>query len=215
MEKTNFQYIQDTQTLIGNRTRELLDVETGEKITVNQITKRVYGSKNFWKCYLMDFLTILGIVDSKQLDVLIYIIENTHPATNIFLGTYERIMNNTGVSRPTVAKIMKKLQQANFIQKIQNGAWCVNPQILVKGGDFKQQILLSYYQDTGTDKPKQSGKLAVRCDCPGTGTVYSGRWSMHGNRMLSEGICHATRAENGHFGAIHRSKSMILTFCGY
>lgn len=29
----------------------------------------------------MDFLTILGIVDSKQLDVLIYIIENTHPAT--------------------------------------------------------------------------------------------------------------------------------------
>jgi hypothetical protein len=31
MEKTNFQYIQDTQTLIGNRTRELLDVETGEK----------------------------------------------------------------------------------------------------------------------------------------------------------------------------------------
>lgn len=71
MEKTNFQYIQDTQTLIGNRTRELLDVETGEKITVNQITKRVYGSKNFWKCYLMDFLTILGIVDSKQLDVLI------------------------------------------------------------------------------------------------------------------------------------------------
>lgn len=158
MEKTNFQYIQDTQTLIGNRTRELLDVETGEKITVNQITKRVYGSKNFWKCYLMDFLTILGIVDSKQLDVLIYIIENTHPATNIFLGTYERIMTNTGVSRPTVAKIMKKLQQANFIQKMQNGAWCVNPQILVKGGDFKQQILLSYYQDTGTDKPKQSGK---------------------------------------------------------
>lgn len=58
MEKTNFQYIQDTQTLIGNRTRELLDVETGEKITVNQITKRVYGSKNFWKCYLMDFLTL-------------------------------------------------------------------------------------------------------------------------------------------------------------
>lgn len=31
MEKTNFQYIQDTQTLIGNRTRELLDVETGRK----------------------------------------------------------------------------------------------------------------------------------------------------------------------------------------
>ena len=66
MTDANLEYIQDTQTLVGSRKRELIDVQTGEQIFVDQITKRVYGSKNFWKCYLMDFLTVLGIIDSKQ-----------------------------------------------------------------------------------------------------------------------------------------------------
>lgn len=140
------QYVSDTQTLIGQKKRELLDTQTGELIHVDQITKRTYGTKNFWKCYLMDFLTVLGIIDSKQLDIFIYIVENTNQANNIFLGTYDKIAKDVGVSRPTIAKIMKKLQENNFIKKIQAGAWLVNPNILMKGNDTKRQILLSYYQ---------------------------------------------------------------------
>jgi len=146
MADKHLEYIQDTQTLVGSRKRELLDVQTGEQIFVDQITKRVYGSKNFWKCYLMDFLTVLGIIDSKQLDVFIFIVENTNQSTNTFLGTYDHIAKQVGVSRPTIAKIMKKLQENNFIRKIQNGAWLVNPNILMKGNDTKRQILLSYYE---------------------------------------------------------------------
>lgn len=41
---------------------------------------------------------------------------------------------------------MKKLQANNFIKKVQNGVWLVNPNILMKGNDNKRQILLSYYQ---------------------------------------------------------------------
>ena len=146
MADKHLEYIQDTQTLVGNRKRELVDVQTGEQIFVDQITKRVYGSKNFWKCYLMDFLTVLGIMDSKQVDVFIFIVENTNQANNTFLGTYKHISKEVGVSEPTIAKIMKKLQENNFIKKIQNGAWLVNPNILMKGNDTKRQILLSYYE---------------------------------------------------------------------
>ena len=147
------QYIESTQTLIGHKPRELMDIETGEKILVDQITKRVYGSKRFWKVYLMDFLTVLGIVDSKQLDIFIYIVENTDPNKNIFLGTYQKIAKDTGVSEPTIAKLMKKLQNNHFIKRIQNGAWFVNPNILMKGDDRKRQILLSYYEsDEPVDK---------------------------------------------------------------
>ncbi len=146
MADKHFEYIQETQTLVGSRKRELLDVQTGEQVFVDQITKRVYGSKNFWKCYLMDFLTVLGIIDSKQLDVFIFIAENTNQSNNIFLGTYDHIAKQVGVSRPTIAKIMKKLQENNFIKKLQNGAWLVNPNILMKGNDHKRQILLSYYE---------------------------------------------------------------------
>ena len=124
----------------------MIDVQTGEQIFVDQITKRVYGSKNFWKCYLMDFLTVLGIIDSKQIDVFIFIVENTNQGNNTFIGTYKHISKEVGVSEPTIAKIMKKLQVNNFIKKVQNGVWLVNPNILMKGNDTKRQILLSYYE---------------------------------------------------------------------
>ena len=41
---------------------------------------------------------------------------------------------------------MKKLQENNFIKKVQNGVWLVNPNVLMKGTDTKRQILLSYYE---------------------------------------------------------------------
>ena len=142
----SLEYISQTQTLVGQKKRELVDRETGEVIWVDQITKRTYGTKNFWKCYLMDFLTVLGIIDSKQLDVFIFIVENTQQANNTFIGTYKHIAKSVGVSEPTISKIMKKLQENNFIKKVQNGVWLVNTNILMKGNDTKRQILLSYYE---------------------------------------------------------------------
>ena len=142
----SMEYISQTQTLVGQKKRELVDTATGEVIWVDQITKRTYGTKNFWKCYLMDFLTVLGIIDSKQLDIFIYIVENTQQANNTFIGTYKKISKDTGCSSRTIATIMKKLQENNFIKKVQNGVWLVNPNILMKGNDTKRQILLSYYE---------------------------------------------------------------------
>lgn len=146
----SLQYNADTQTLVGERKRQIMDMETGEVMLVDQITKRRYGTKNFWKCYLMDFLTILGIIDSRQVDVFVYIAENTSPSTNTFIGTYRKIAADVGCSTRTVTTIMKKLQENNFIKKIQNGVWLVNPNILMKGSDHKRQILLSYYE---SDEP--------------------------------------------------------------
>lgn len=149
-DDTSLEYISQTQTLIGQKKRNLIDQDTGELVTVDQITKRVYGTKNFWKCYLMDFLTVLGIIDNKQLDVFVYIAENTNSSTNLFIGTYRKISNDLHCSLDTVSKIMKKLQNVNFIKKVQNGVWFVNPNILMKGNDHKRQILLSYYE---SDEP--------------------------------------------------------------
>lgn len=95
----------------------------------------------------MDFLTVLGIIDNKQLDVFIYIAENTNQSNNIFIGTYRSVSEDVGVAYGTVATIMKKLQENNFIKKKQNGVYIVNPNIMMKGNDTKRQILLSYYEE--------------------------------------------------------------------
>ena len=164
--KRELDYIESTQTLIGTKKRELVDTETGEQILVDQVTKRVYGSKSFWKVYLMDFLTILGIIDSKQLDVFIYLVENTNQANNTFMGTYDEISKECNVSRPTIAKIMKKLQDKGFIKKKYQSVWIVNPNILMKGNDHKRQILLSYYREDREDSESLEVNRTVREPIP-------------------------------------------------
>ena len=146
------EYIEKTETLIGTRRKELIDKETGEIIEVDQITKKVYGQKNFWKLYLGDFLPVLGIVESKQVDILIYILENTQPSTNMFVGTYKTIQKNTHTSETTIDKVMKKLQKQQFLKKIQNGLWQVSPNIIMKGNENKKQLLLSYFRTDESNK---------------------------------------------------------------
>ncbi|WP_410981540.1 replication/maintenance protein RepL, partial [Bacillus pacificus] len=90
---------------------------------------------------------------NKQLDIFIYIAENTNQSNNLFIGTYKQISKDVGVSEPTIAKLMKKLQANNFIKKKQNGVYIVNPNIMMKGNDTKRQILLSYYEE---EKPLNS-----------------------------------------------------------
>ena len=143
----SLEYQADTKTLIGTKTRSLVDMETGEQINVQQIVKRIYGQKMFWKVYLMDFLQILGVLDSKQLDVVIHILKNTEASNNTFIGSQRKIAEKAGVSLDTVAKIMRKLQKVGFIKQIQRGVYQISADIMLRGSDYKKQLLLSYYDD--------------------------------------------------------------------
>ena len=147
MYDKSLEYNSSTQTLIGTKKKTLIDQDTGEIIEVNQITKRAYGQKNFWKVYLLDFLQVLNLIDSKQLDVLIYVLENTNSSNNTFIGTYKKIAKAINVSEPTIATIFKKLQEQEFLKKVQNGVYQVSPLIMMKGSEHKKQLLLNYYCD--------------------------------------------------------------------
>lgn len=144
----NLEYQAATQTLIGTQRRRLQDLDTGEYMEVDQITKRALGQKAFWKVYLIDFLQVLGVLDSKQIDVLIYILEHTKPSDNTYIGTYRKTAAGSGVSLDTATKVMKKLQDSNFIKKVQNGVYQVSPLIMMKGSEHKKQLLLNYYDDS-------------------------------------------------------------------
>lgn len=145
MEK--MEYISHTQTLIGTKRKELIDTETGEVILVDQITKRALGQKQFWKVYLVDFLNVLGILDSKQIDVLIYILEHTKSADNTYIGTYRKTADGAGVSLDTTTRVMRKLQDNGFMEKIQNGVYQISPMIMMKGSEYKKSLLLNYYRE--------------------------------------------------------------------
>lgn len=150
-------YNESNGTLVGVKRKSYTDNETGEVIDVDQITKKAYGYKAFLKVFLLDFLKVLGILESKQLDVLIYILENLNPYDNTFIGTYSKIQEEVGVSSATLCSIMKKLQSCFIgdlpaITKIQNGVWRVNPNLIMKGNDTKRNILLSIQREEYEEK---------------------------------------------------------------
>lgn len=148
----SMEYISQTQTLIGQQRKRLQDLDTGELIEVDQITKRALGQKQFWKVYLIDFLQILGVLDSKQIDVLIYILENTKAADNTYIGTYRKTADGARVSLDTATRVMRKLQANNFIKKVQNGVYQISPLIMLKGSEHKKSLLLNYYEDEKTEE---------------------------------------------------------------
>jgi len=149
----NMEYVSQTQTLVGQKKRTLIDKETGEIFEVDQITKRAHGQKAFWKLYLLDFLQVLEILESKQVGVVIHLLENIDPANNTYIGTYRKIAERSSISLDTVFKVMKKLIACKFLTKIQDGVYQISPTILMRGSEHKKNILLSYYKEPQKKDP--------------------------------------------------------------
>jgi len=118
-----------------------------EKTRVDKKTGEVfdYQVKRFWKCYKDDFFKILGTLKNKQLLVFIHICENITAVQNLYIGTYEQMARNIGVSRPTIVKSITHLKKINFIRKVQNGVWMVNPNIFMYGTEPHRYKLFTIY----------------------------------------------------------------------
>ena len=151
----SMEYISQTQTLLGSQRKRLQDLDTGEVMEVDQITKRALGQKQFWKIYLMDFLQVLGGFEYKQLDVLIYILEHTEASNNTFLGTYRNIAEKVGVSYDTVSRTITLLLNKGFLKKVQTGVYQVSPTIIMKGSEHKKQLLLNYFDYEQNVEPEE------------------------------------------------------------
>jgi len=67
--------------------------------------------------YMVDALSVL--VGGKKIEILKYIINNLDKE-HVFYGSYQDIMDNISVSKPTVVNMFKQLIQAGILQKIKN-----------------------------------------------------------------------------------------------
>lgn len=129
-----------------SRTRKYID-EEGNEGTETEVYKKIYGQKQFWRVWLGDLLSTLGLINnSKQLEVVFYVLDNTDPSTNLYIGTLRSTSEKTNISYKTVATIFKKMQEVDMIQMQQNGVYKVKPNLLMKGSDSKKQRLIIEYE---------------------------------------------------------------------
>ena len=137
------EYIENNKTAYISRTRKYID-EDGNEGTETEVYKKVYGHSHFWKVWLGDLLNTLGLINNnKQLDVVFYVLENTDPSTNLYIGTLRSTAEKTNISYKTVATIFKKMQEVDMIKMQQNGVYKVKPSLLMKGNDTKKKKMIN------------------------------------------------------------------------
>ena len=66
--------------------------------------------------------TIAAVIDGKQVELVRFVIRNLDN-DNILNYSYSEIMDQTGISKPTIIKLFKQLMQKGILTKVQNGKY--------------------------------------------------------------------------------------------
>jgi len=115
----------------NDSTYEIRDLVTGEIVPVTLMVeeiKKTYWEKAFINV-LASFIEVGGEANNK---VLAYLIRERNNE-NMILGTFKSIAAGAKVSEGTVSKLFKILQKKEFLKKIRNGLYMVNPKMLRYG----------------------------------------------------------------------------------
>ena len=144
---TDRQYDKTNSTAYISRTTEYTK-DDGTTVTETEIFKKVYGGAHFWRVWLGDLLTALGLINnSKQLDVVFYIFEHTDPSTNLYIGTIRATAEAAGISIKTTERTFKKLQEADIMTRKHNSVYMIKPSLMIKGDNSKQHRLIIEYEN--------------------------------------------------------------------
>ena len=128
-----------------------IDQETGEmnEVRVIDIEER---DANFHKIWLSHILNSIDLIGNQKTKLAFWILDNID-SENQLIMTQRKIAKNSGISLYTVSETLKVLMDSNFLQKINSGAYRVNPNVLWKGGkSARMNILFKYHQNEKTDK---------------------------------------------------------------
>ncbi len=132
--------------------KKVIDAETGELIPV-QITRTEDRDFNFHKVWLEHFINSLDDISNKKLKLAFWIIDNLDYENKLIM-TLRTIAEKSGISYKTVANTMKALQTGTppFLQKINSGAYRVNPNILWQGKHTSRMGVIFEYTSSASNK---------------------------------------------------------------
>lgn len=126
------------QTYINQKTGEMNEVQ------VIDIEER---DANFHKIWLSHILNSIDLIGNQKTKLAFWILDNID-SENQLIMTQRKIAKNSGISLYIVSETLKVLMDSNFLQKINSGAYRVNPNVLWKGGkSARMNVLFKYHQN--------------------------------------------------------------------
>lgn len=139
-----------TEQYINARTGEL------EEMQVTSIEDRDF---NFSKVWMRNFIATLDIVGNQKTKLCFWIIDHVNKQ-NVLIGTMRSIADESGISLETVRKTMSILLDADFLRRVQNGVYIINPDIVFKGSRTGRMNVLNQYNMSERIEMTDEEKLA-------------------------------------------------------
>lgn len=141
-----------TERYINSRTGEI------EEFQVTNIEERDF---DFAKVWMRNFILTLDLVGNQKTKLAMWIVDNLD-RENRLICTFRRMSEETQISKSTVIDTMKILQDADFIRKLSNGVYVVNPDIIFKGTRTARLNILHQYQALGYEPPKLTEEQKIK-----------------------------------------------------
>lgn len=136
--------------VIGHQ--EYVNSATGE-VEDFQVMKIEERDFNFHKVWLGHIINSLDLIGNQKTKLAFWIIDNLDRENKLTM-TYRQIAEKSGISLETVRLTMTSLIESNFIERINQGAYRVNPNVVFKGTRNNRMNVLIQYQETKADNKK-------------------------------------------------------------
>lgn len=142
-------------------TEKYIRQDTGEIEEMNVINIEERDA-NFYKLWLGHILQSIDIIGNQKTRLAFWILDNLDKENQLIM-TQRLIAKKTNMSVMTVNSTVKALIDSNFLQKINSGAYRVNPEVLFKGGKKDRLNVLVKYTDTAKEgaQPDEQQQKAV------------------------------------------------------
>lgn len=154
-EKKKMQQTSKKQKFVGYK--ELVDPDTGEMfpMQMNVIEDRDF---NFHKVWLQNLVQGIDEISNQKLRLAFWIIENLNKENQLIM-TQRQIAEKTGMSLQTVSRTIRALCKKTgdvqpFLQKINSGAYMVNPNMIYKGAHNNRLGICYTYNTVGNTNDK-------------------------------------------------------------
>lgn len=106
---------------------------------------------NFHKVWLEHIISSLDLIGNQKTRLAFWIIDHLDKENKLTM-TYRQIADKSGISLDTVRVTMKSLMDSNFLERINQGAYRVNPDVVFKGGRTGRLNVLYQYNETKAEK---------------------------------------------------------------
>lgn len=136
-----------------------INQQTGEIVEAQTVIKG--GDFDFHKLWLGHVLDAIDQVGNVKIRVMMHILKNMD-GQNRFVGTQQAIAEETGTGRSTVSRLLKALEEADFITRVSAGLIRVNPKGIFKGGSNKRMnVLIKYREESQKDLFEEDEQLGA------------------------------------------------------